>query len=101
MKTNSCANKRKKLRNMLTAVLITALAVVLFIGTFTLVGCDNSTQKAEKRADDNQNMIASYSFALAANNDIATINDNADFQMTLDRNTISSNWAAFTFVGWV
>lgn len=101
MKTNTCENKSRKLRSILSAVLITILAFALFIGTFALAGCSDATQKAKYGADDNQNMIAAYSVALAANNDIATIDDNADFQMTLDRNTISSNWAAFTFVGWV
>ena len=101
MKTNTCENKSRKLRSILSAVLITILAFALFIGTFALAGCSDATQKAKYGADDNQNMIAAYSVALAANNDIATIDDNADFQMTLDRNTISSDWAAFTFVGWV
>lgn len=101
MKTNTCDNKKKaRLRDMFTAVLITALAVVLFIGTFALVGCDNSTQRVEQHAGDNQNMIASCSVALATNNDIATIDDMADFQMTLDRNTVSATWNIFTYVGW-
>lgn len=39
MKTNTCENKSRKLRSILSAVLITILAFALFIGTFALAWC--------------------------------------------------------------
>ena len=100
MKTKTFENNKKSLHGILAAIFTTALAFVLFIGAFVLVGCSDATQNTEHGVNDEQNMIASYSAVLASNDGIATIDNVADFQMTLDRNTVSATWNIFTYVGW-
>ena len=80
MKTKTFENNKKSLHGILAAIFTTALAFVLFIGAFVLVGCSDATQNTEHGVNDEQNMIASYSAVLASNDGIATIDNVADFQ---------------------
>ena len=105
MKNNTnIQNKEKRNKiGLLAMFCIILFALALGVSAFASTAFAHTPQKAERNISGEQSSSAIYNTALTtdSNSDISLLSDNADFQMTLSRNTLTATWPTLNYVGWV